>query len=303
MVKLHKEVGCVGFVCPMTDQNVTFREHCLKCQDPCETLPVMAMLDAQTRPIVPNEYHVTEILNPRQVIYLTRNYPYYLPPESLVDAALGSAWHTSIYNAMFIPEYDADFAHRFEGEQSFRIEINGIAFTGTSDVNIKDQHHLIDYKTAQVFSVKQYLKEEWKDSTWAKYQKQINIYRVYQYPETEKMTLHVKVMGWDAYVAKTMGIGKTFKIMVPFIEDEKVKSFVTCRLRESVEDQETGNPPPCPKNRLWFNAAGEPQRCLRFCGGKAYCKQFKEWQEERGGAMSDTHQPVGRRAAEAEILP
>ena len=267
-----------GFICPRNDKKVTLKD-CINCPNECMPVPILATL-LNDRPVKEGEYHVTELQQPRQSDYLCRNFDYYMPPNSMVDSMLGTAWHNAVANRLMQDDFDKLFAHNYEYEQTFRVVFDFATLVGTSDLYRIDRKILWDYKTAQVYSVKMFLKNGWNDPTWDKHRKQLNIYKVYQYPQTECLRLHIKVMGWDRLVAQELGKDKTFIRNVPILEPTEVKDYVMQRLKENIADQQSGTPPPCEKEDMWFNSKGEPMRCLYYCGGKEHCKQFQQLMEE-----------------------
>jgi len=278
-VKLHREVGLVGFICPMHQQGVTIDEHCVKCCTPCRDLDeLLAMFSP--RAIVPKKYRTTEILNPRQIIYFSRNFPYYLSPDSMSGAAIGTAWHEA-RERQVRKHRDRYFKHiTIEEENEFVKDFGFCTLGGKPDKFDHEIRKLTDIKTAKAYSVNKFLHDHWKDSTWHSYQQQTNIYRIYKFPNTKTIELDVTVVGWDRYV-NNVGINDKLRQIVPFLDDDKLDEWVRNRLEDIMEDQETGNPPPCPEEDMWINKNGEPQRCLRFCGGKAYCQQFIDWEKSR----------------------
>ena len=85
-----------GFNCPKSGRNEKFSFCWGTCAVHCKPLPVLLALAHQDRGSEPNIYHTTEILNPPQQVYLKRNNPYYMKPDSLIDMNFGSAWHSKL---------------------------------------------------------------------------------------------------------------------------------------------------------------------------------------------------------------
>jgi hypothetical protein len=264
-----------GFVCPLNQQNVTL-EDCQNCPLPCDPLPLLATV-LNTRKTIPGIYHVTEILNPRQMTYLTRKHDYYMPPDSMFEAALGTAWHQAIEKT--IKEEKGEIFQGYISEKNFKVFINGVILSGTLD--LADLKHLIlwDFKTSGAYSVALFMENGWEDSTWDKYAKQTNIYRIYGFPEAKRIKLHVKIKGWDRTLAN-MDIKNKIVIDVPIMDTQKVKDFVSQRIADILEDEKTDNPPPCTKEEMWTSKKGEPKRCLEYCGGKNFCPQFHSLQSK-----------------------
>ena len=101
----------IGFKCPLNGENVTIEKNCITCNfrdSVCGPLPYLQAQLAGVREVKEGVYSVTEILNPRQSIYLTRNNDYYLPPDSSLWASFGTAMHkvmergVNAFNGRFI---------------------------------------------------------------------------------------------------------------------------------------------------------------------------------------------------------
>ena len=260
----------VGFICPMTEQNVTLEEHCVKCQVECEPLPLLSAMMDSVRAVEKDVYSTTELLKPRQCLYLERNHPYYTSPDSSLWSVYGTALHSVIEKGL--DKYNEPlFKNRYVYEKQFRVKINGATLRGTPDLYDTQTKTLWDWKTVKYYYTGKYLIEgKWGEST---YREQQNIYRTFFLPEAKHMKLKLLIRDHNSQL-KRKGIPEKVTLTVPHLDDDFVKDFVSRRISESVADQIFGNPPPCEEKDLWNGA-----RCRDYCGGKNFCNQYKEAQE------------------------
>ena len=83
-----------GYICP--DGSRVSLDHCFsKCGDRCMELPLL-LGAASDREITPWQYHVTEIIRPPQLIWLSRNRGYYVEPKRQLNLMLGTAIHSYV---------------------------------------------------------------------------------------------------------------------------------------------------------------------------------------------------------------
>ena len=270
-VKIHREVGLVGFICPITGENVHLDEHCVKCHTPCEPLPLLAAMLEGVRGVVKGVYSATEIVKPRQCVYLERNFPYYTTPESNLWSVYGTALHKVIETGLD-ENNDFLFKNRYIYEKRFDVKVNGATLRGTPDLYDTQTKTLWDWKTVKYYYTGKFLLEHnWDEST---YREQLNIYRTFFFPKAEHLKLKLLVRDHN-YRMKKECPSPSVTITVPIMGESEVREFVSRRLEESLEDQETCSPPPCSEKETWFKN-GRYYRCEDYCGGKAYCQQYKE---------------------------
>ena len=103
---------------------------------------------------------------------------------------------------------------------------------------------------------------------------QLNIYRTFFFPEATRLKLKLLVRDHNYRLKKECPTASV-TVNVPIMDDMDVKWIVGQRLAESMDDQLTGHPPPCEEKDLWNGA-----RCKDYCGGKNFCNQYKEAQDE-----------------------
>ena len=144
---------------------------------------------------------------------------------------------------------------------------------------LKSTKTLFDYKVMKYFYTFKYLSEgKWNDSPipW-----QLNIYRVYQYPEAEDIKIFCYIKDFKLNMTEKYDLSQTEELHVPIIPDDKVKNKVVELLTEHVTAQTTGKPRACTREEMWFNQADKPLRCLHYCAPSEICPQFAKWMEKK----------------------
>jgi len=241
-----------------------------------------------TRKTEENVYHVTEILNPPQVVYLERNNKYYATFESLIWMTLGTAWHK-------IPEgQDAKIAamellDTHQIEKGFKVKIGDNYLTGKADYYDADNAILWDYKTMKSYPIEKLLKHDWSDTT---YKKQLNIYRVYGFPQAKSLKLEAIVKDWSTHIQKNMKIHPVETIDVPIMNDVDVKTMTEKLIKEHSDNQKDPSlVRPCKvPSETWYNKNPRSPnyevhlRCRDYCPVSKLCPQYQKIQ---GGGMID----------------
>ncbi len=266
-----QEVGLLGFICPMSGKPIKFEDCLDKCHSRCMSYPLLIALSA-TRPIVPNQYSTTEILNLDQQIWLKRNRGYYIHPEELIWRTFGTAFHKVL-------EAVGDNENFEVGKKPFRIEIIfGYYLTGLFDLFEKTRAILWDYKTIKTYAVKKLKAGDFSDST---YQMQLNIYNIYAKVEARQLMIEAIVKDWTQTIQDREGIHPVEDISIPILSNGKVEEFVQERFKTIIENQ--NNPStikPCQDKDLWFPKNpkspdyGKPLRCMRYCDVSSVCEQY-----------------------------
>ena len=275
-----------GFVCPKSGRNEKFSFCWGRCVNHCKPLPVLLSLARQDRGSEQNVYHVTEILNPPQVVYLKRNNPYYLSPDSLIDMSVGSSWHKKLEETKkYVQELGLqdDYLMEQNFKESFSIpimykeyeKVHQVILSGTFDLGVKSTKTLWDYKIMKYYYTFKYLSEgKWDDSTIPM---QMNTYRVYGFPEAECMKIFVYLKDYKLNMADKHDLSQTETLQVPMIPDEKVKKKVVDLLTEHVTAQKTGKPRLCTEEERWYNERQKVYlRCKHYCAVKEICEQYNE---------------------------
>lgn len=296
--------GLQGFYCPKSGRNEPFQFCWSKCQNTCKPLPVLLSLARQDRASEQNVYHVTEILNPPQQVFLARNNPYYRNPDSLIDMHVGTAWHEKLAETKkYVKELGLEDDYLMEDDNHFELPfmwnekanrfrkftditpqntlepLTPIILSGTPDLIVKSTKTLWDYKIMKFYYSFKYISEgNWEGNTIPM---QLNIYRVYQYPSAEAIKIFVYLKDYKLNFADKYDLSQTETLQVPMIPDDKVKKKVLDLLGEHVLAQKTGKPRQCKEEELWINRAGEPLRCMYYCAPSDSCPQLARWKEKK----------------------
>ena len=288
-ITAESKVGMIGFVCPDGEKR-TF-DFCIKeCRNRCKyPFPLLLALMSD-RKVVPNSYSVTEILNPPRIVYYTRNFTYFAAPKSLIWQTFGSAWHNIIdFQKTQIKDLGLEDEYLIEEsfEKIFTIqtgeirlnhqEIEPVKLRGRSDLYCTSTKTLWDFKTMKQYPVQKAWKRDWSGST---YPMQLNIYRVYQYPEAEKIMISAIIKDHSRGIEEKYGMEPVERLEVPIIPDLEVKETVKELLKIHVENQEDPSKiRQCTNDELWINKKGERLRCMEYCPVKDLCPQWKEYNE------------------------
>ena len=269
--------GLVGFVCPNHGQNVEFEQCIGRCQDRCMSLPLLMALMGGDRKVEDGVYHVTEILNPPQVVYYSRKYPHYTHPHSLLWAEYGSAFHTLIekqHDVIRLLE-EEDFAV----EHHFEVDLGIAILSGTADLYDRKAKTLWDYKTIKTYAVMKLKAGNFKDN---KYADQLNIYRAYAFPEAEHLIIEAIVKDWSSAVQQKDHVQPIEDIEVPLYAMAETIQMVNRLVAEHVDAERSGEPRPCTEEEMWINKnprsqnCGVPLRCRDYCPAVSNCKQGQE---------------------------
>jgi hypothetical protein len=240
------------------------------------SMPFLTHIIEQDRRVVDNVYHVTEILNPPQVVYLSRTCSTYPNPHSMVWAMLGTGVHG------ILSEVGSRIGDRYEVEKNFIVDFGYAKLSGTTDLWDKDDKVLWDYKTVKSYAVK---KLKAGDFSGSKYADQMNIYAAYGYPDAKKLIIEAVVKDWSPTVQAKEGINPIEDIIIPMHPQGCTELLVQTLLQEHVDTQKTGKPRPCKDEELWISNSprspncGIPLRCRDYCAVNGVCPQYQQWLE------------------------
>ncbi len=263
-----------GFICPRkwqsTGLNGVEPKFCLtQCSKTCMSRPLLRAIIGQNRESKPDIWHVTEILDPPQPVYLRRNRDYYASPYSFVWAIFGSAVHNILERHG--DNSTDEMPTNYVVEKKFEVPILDVTLTGRIDLYDSGEKIIWDYKTIKEYSVKLMKQGVWDN----KYKDQLNIYRAYGFPEADKLMLECIIKDW--------GVASEFKpvedIEVPIIEVEKVKIMAEQLLQEHL-DAQIGAYRNCTDAERWINNNPKsrnykiPIRCRDFCPVSTICEQY-----------------------------
>ena len=270
-----RTAGLIGFKCPADGSEKPF-EYCIAtCPKRCMSFPLLMALANGSRDVDPAEYHVTEILNPPQVVYYSRNFTYFSHPFSLIWAVFGSAFHALI-------ESQHEFIHALESEdfvveKNFKADLGFAVLSGTADLYDKKTKTLWDYKTIKSYAVKLLLQGDFSGN---KYKDQMNIYRAYGFPEAEHLMIEAVVKDWSAAVQDKDRIRPVEDIAIPIEPLAYTIQHAVALTQEHVNAQVSGKPRECTEDERWINKnpksknCGVPLRCRDYCPVSEFCPQF-----------------------------
>ncbi len=261
--------GMVGFVCPRDNEDRDYNYCIRKCDNRCYSLPLLITF-MQNRRVKPWRYGVTEILNPHQIVYLSRHNRFYASPEGMVWMPFGSAWHKVIESSkQKIAELgmSKDYVFELPRETTFQIGDQPVTLSGRADLWMPKTKELWDFKTAKAYFVKQ-VRKSWKETT---YHLQLNIYKRYFYPSATSLKLEVLVKDWSKRVFYKDKVNPIEQLDAPILPAEEVNGMVTNKLAEIVEiEHDTTKMRPCTRQDQWGG-----MRCKNYCDVAGICPQFK----------------------------
>lgn len=266
-----------GFVCPYSNQNVSF-DYCMKgCAVHCMSMPLLMALMRDSRE-EEGVFHVTELATPEQIVYLKRTKDYYVHPFNLIWAVLGSAVHKIIEG-----QGDKIEGDRYIIENPFEVDFGYVKVKGRADIYDTEAQILYDYKTMKGYKAKRLKEGEWKDEP---YMWQINFYRKLAFPEAKTLMIEAIIKDWSKDMQERDGIVPVERIEVPLLEDAIVESQLQQWLQKHVSNLKGDTEPaPCTFGDVWYNTnprsknCGVPLRCRDYCEVNVHCKQYKLYLE------------------------
>lgn len=272
------KVGFAGFLCPKSQKNVPVAFCFSNCKEHCMPLPVLITLANQVRPRT-DEWHVTEILNPPQAVWLARNKPWHVAPNSIIDMAIGTAWHEKLDSTRATIEklgLEDDYIMEKTCKHEARVYVGALngafdyTLSGTPDLVIKSKKELWDYKVTKYFYPVKYMMDgKWVDNN---YMWQLNIYRTLWYPEVESIKLHCYVKDYKRTYPEKYGVAQSEVVNVPILDFASVNGRIRDLLETHIEAQETGKPRKCREDEMWGGL-----RCENYCNVSRICPQHQEY--------------------------
>jgi hypothetical protein len=185
----------------------------------------------------------------------------------------GTAFHSIVEG-----QRDQCPGHLFERQLYFESTINlgdrDVILRGTPDQYDEKTDTLTDYKTAGYYSVKLLMEGKWTDSD---YQRQVNIYRRFRFPNCKKMQLVMLIKDYSRRL-KHEGIPPLVTIQVPKIEDAELDTDIKIRLYDILEGiSDWTKSRDCTDEERWYNKkSGDYIRCQDYCLVRDDCPQYQE---------------------------
>lgn len=256
----------VGFSCRYG--NVPIKQ-CSTCPTRCHPLPFLHAFLRNREP-KPSVYHVTDVINPLQILFLKLTRDYYCTPDSAIQMSFGTGLHRFLESSRILMEA-AEHVPEHVLEAHFEVPILSSKLSGTADIWIPETKELIDVKTCKAYKVKLMRSPvyDWAHDTWAR---QLNIYWVFGFPEARKLTVAAWVKDYSSRIAAKDGIQEIEYINIPFLPD--TARFVAERIG-LIEDIMAGHTecPPCEPDEI--NWGSSPTgRCEKYCAVASVCSQF-----------------------------
>ena len=271
-----------GFYCTRNGEQKNLNDCLTKCEDRCLSIPLLRSIWREPKKPIPNRYSVTEILNPPQIVYLSRNFDYYCFPLNLVWRTYGSAVH-SILEPYGEDDEDEtpNLGDRFIGEKKKEIAIDGVTLVGKPDLYDINEDILWDYKLKKAYAVKKLKHGDFKTKDFY----QTNIYAGLFFPKTKKIMLECIVSDWTRRVQKYDKLNRVEDIEVPILPTANINYLVKECLRIHKAAQDSGEFQPCSYEDVWFSPSsrsedfGIPIRCRDFCDLSEVCNQYFRFKE------------------------
>jgi len=276
----------IGFLCPIDGAEHVFSD-CLKCARHCLPLPLLLVLSKADRVKEPGIYHCTEILNPPKVVYFERHYDYFQDPLDMAYATFGTAFHSIMEEGAALVKEMGLCPDKFRVEEPFTAELDTPAgratLRGRPDIYDTELKTLYDYKTEKSYSVKLLKEGNFNDS---KHMAQLNIYRLFKYPEAEHLVIVAMVKDHGRQIALKDGLRPIELIELPILNDKAVRDYVIYRVAENLRTEaDPQKVRDCTEEELWLQKKdGMPLRCTEYCpaGKSGLCLQgsqlIKEYQ-------------------------
>ena len=273
-----------GFICPKAHGAHVTIEGCIACNDRCNPLPLQfALLSDRISDL--NVYHVTEMTAPLQILYLNRTMDYYNDPLSSVNMIFGTACHKILEDGlrkmMHNPAEYTPHVAESHFEHKIKIHDEDCTLSGTMDLIVPNEGLLADWKTAGGYKVKLLkagVPDPWKEA----YFLQLNIYRVFGFPQAKKMTLVFFIKDWNARMLAKDRLQQVEQVDVPFLDDQSVRLFVYGKMAAAYECLHGGPAPTCSADDKGENS----WRCPAYCSVANVCPQLAREEKERGHARA-----------------
>ena len=281
----------VGFTCP-DGADITY-DRCFKeCRTGKRCLPLpLLMAIANQYEVEPDKYHVTELLNPPQVVHLQRTHHYFAPPDKSVWATFGTAWHSVMETQLTrlkesvlgcepgfyrVPEASWLVQER-RIEARFQTKWSEAVMTGRYDLYNPRTKTLSDWKTTTVFGVEKLLAGDYSNVKWVEQQ---NAYRQYADEDIQHLEIVAVFRDWGQRYADKCNPVEVFDLPIIDVQPQFDNAIST-----QMEIEHGGvEPRACTKDECWEgwdkkNGCSIRRRCEYYCGGKEVCEQYQTWKD------------------------
>ena len=284
-------MGAVGFICP-DGEEITFKRCLKECRmsERCMSVATLKMMSDQR----PNDRppSTTELLSGTCEAYLKRTEEYYVDPQDMAFAVMGTIHHLHLESQ----ELD-DNAIQEE-------KLEGLDITGILDFYDKDTETLIDYKNTGSFKASKVLGMThvmMPDPSGARYKKsgawgkkgafkqvkvfhrdenkadfgdwlyQVNMYRYLLEKKGHKvkaMKLQMNVRDAGTHSAIARGVDKNiYFVNIPMVDNKEIVSYFTNKRDVLLEHLNTNTiPRRCNDEETWNG-----KKCEKYCEVRGLC--------------------------------
>jgi len=260
-----------GFKCPSGYGNVPLSYCEEECPANCYPLPMLASFDDE-REVKPGHYSGSELPKPAQQVYLTRNFDYWVDPESRLFMTFGTAVHHVFEGGLSRLEDKDRFI--MERRASVRIEtkFGEVTFSGKPDLIDTKTNTMYDYKVAPAYTVNKHKRAAARGGWFTEDDiVQQNIYRAMFHPGVKHSKLVFIVRNWSNQVAREDKVKKIEIVDVPLGEISDVTAWVHARVSTFLGVQQSPEKCPlCTAKDTW-----DGRRCRDYCDARDVCGQAK----------------------------
>lgn len=284
-------MGAIGFICP-DGETTTFKRCIDNCRmsERCMSVATLKMMSDQR----PNDRppSTTELLSGTCEAYLKRTNDYYVDPQDMAFAIMGTIHHLHLEN------------QELESNIIQEEKLQGLDITGILDFYDKDAEMLIDYKNTGSFKASKVLGMTYTmmpDPSGERYKKsgawgqkgtfkqvkvfhrdekladfgdwlyQVNMYRYLLEKKGHKvktMKLQMNVRDAGTMSALSRGVDKNiYFVDIPFVDNDKIVSYFTDKrdaLLKHLEDKTI--PRRCNDEESW-----QGKKCEKYCEVRTLC--------------------------------
>lgn len=283
-------------------------EDCLKsCPigERCIPYPVLKLM-ARTRQWT-GKLSTTQALNGTRETYMSINIPYYIDPNDMVFATLGTASHTKVEkhsggNDLFEEFLEDDTTTGFadllsdEGETMVLWDYKTYGSWKTAKLLGIDKRK-IESPTGEVYKtntkygnkgdikmVDEYFINPEKIDNWD-VSMQLNRYRIFYEKmgfKVDKMKVYIMLKDGNQMSAKQRGLDKNHYVVdIPLLTDKEVLDYYKLKHEAIQEAFLTGETKICSDKERWYNEDYKSYgKCDKFCSVRNHCRILQEIESE-----------------------
>jgi hypothetical protein len=282
---------------------IKFKDCFEKCPmgERCFPLPVLKLM-GRTREWT-GRLSTTQALNGTREVLLNINIPYYIDPNDMVFATLGTASHTKVEkmsdkNDLFEEFLEDDITTGFadllsdEGDKMVLWDYKTYGSWKTAKLLGIDKKKIPSptgevykrkttvqgkvYEAGDIKMVDDYFINPDKIDNWD-VSMQLNRYRIFYEVmgfKVDKMKVYIMMKDGNQMSAKQRGLDKNHYVVdVPKLDDKEVLDYYKMK-HEAMQDAiKTGEAPLCTDKERWWNEDYKSYgKCEKFCSLRNFCK-------------------------------